>query len=77
MGLTETTRTSPTFHIHPPVWQPLLILFLPQEVDFHLKSESMNSAALWWPMIQVAVLLVFGVMHVRHLKAFFKGKKLI
>ena len=29
-----------------------------KEVDYHLQTERMNSAALWWPMVQVSLNII-------------------
>uniref|UniRef100_A0A6S9HJ16 GOLD domain-containing protein n=1 Tax=Heterosigma akashiwo TaxID=2829 RepID=A0A6S9HJ16_HETAK len=47
------------------------------EVIFHSESERMNSAAMWWPILQISILVVTGVMVVNNLKRFFKSKKLV
>merc|ERR1711862_811460 len=41
---------------------------------FHRASLSMNKNSLVWPMIQVMVLLVTGVIQARYLINFFKTK---
>ena len=48
-----------------------------KEVEYHQETELMNSAALWWPMVQIGILVVTGIFQVQHLKSFFKGHKLI
>lgn len=48
-----------------------------KEVDYHKETEKMNNAALWWPVIQIGILVITGVYQVQHLKNFFKSNKLI
>lgn len=48
-----------------------------KEVDYHAETESMNTAALWWPMLQIGILVLMGIFQVSHLKSFFKSNKLI
>ncbi len=48
-----------------------------KEVDYHMQTEEMNSAALWWPMLQIGILIITGVFQVQYLKFFFKSNKLI
>mmetsp|Transcript_22675 Transcript_22675/g.33141 ORF Transcript_22675/g.33141 Transcript_22675/m.33141 type:complete len:204 (+) Transcript_22675:75-686(+) len=48
-----------------------------KEVEFHEETEAMNSAALWFPMVQIGILLLAGVFQARHLKFFFKSTKVI
>lgn len=48
-----------------------------KEVDYHIQTERVNSAALWWPMIQIGILVITGIFQVQHLKSFFKQNKLI
>lgn len=48
-----------------------------KEVDFHEETERMDTAALWWPMLQIGILVITGVCQVQHLKGFFKRHKLI
>lgn len=47
-----------------------------KEVLFHQSSESINYTALWWPMGQIAILLVAGIYQAKHLKNFFIKSKL-
>lgn len=35
-----------------------------KEVDYHEETEGMNTAALWWPMLQIAILVLTGVFQV-------------
>jgi hypothetical protein len=48
-----------------------------KEVEYHSETESMNTAALWWPMLQIGILVLMGIFQVSHLKSFFKSNKLI
>lgn len=48
-----------------------------KEMDFHTKSEHMNTAAQYWPILQVAILLITGVFQAKHLKSFFQSKRLV
>jgi len=48
-----------------------------KEVDYHSETESMNVATLWWPMLQIGILVITGICQVQHLKGFFKTNKLI
>ena len=48
-----------------------------KEIQFHLETEKMNSAALWWPMVQIGILVATGIFQVQNLKRFFKSNKLI
>ena len=48
-----------------------------KEIQYHLDTEKMNSAALWWPMMQIGILVATGVFQVQNLKRFFKSNKLI
>jgi len=48
-----------------------------KEVDFHKETEKMDNAALWWPMLQIGILVLTGIFQVQHLKRFFKAHKLI
>jgi hypothetical protein len=48
-----------------------------KEVLFHQQCERTNSAARWWPILQVAILLVTGVLQVNNLKQFFKARRLV
>ena len=48
-----------------------------KEVDYHSETESMNVATLWWPMLQIGILVITGICQVQHLKGFFKNNKLI
>lgn len=48
-----------------------------KEVDYHRDTEKMNLAALWWPVLQIVILIATGVYQVHHLKNFFKSNKFI
>jgi len=48
-----------------------------KEVEFHDRTEEMNSGSLWWPVLQVGILIVTAVMQTHHIKAFIKSYKLI
>ena len=48
-----------------------------KEVDYHLETEKMDNATLWWPMLQIGILVMTGIFQVQHLKSFFKSNKLI
>lgn len=48
-----------------------------KEVFYHQETESMDKATLWWPMMQITILLITGILQVHHLKGFFKRNKLI
>ena len=48
-----------------------------KEVEYHAQTEEMNNAVIWWPMLQIGILVVAGVLQVSYLKSFFKSKKLI
>ncbi|GMH69137.1 hypothetical protein TrLO_g1998 [Triparma laevis f. longispina] len=47
------------------------------EVEFHDQSVKMNSASVWWPVIQILVLLVTGIAWTVHLTSFFRKRKLV
>lgn len=48
-----------------------------KEVEYHDVTEKMNNAALWWPVLQIIILILAGIYQVQHLKSFFKRNKLI
>jgi p24 family protein alpha len=48
-----------------------------KEVIYHSQTERMNSDALWWPILQITILVIIGIFQVQHLKIFFKANKLI
>ena len=47
------------------------------EVEFHNQSINMNSASKWWPIIQICILIMMGVVQYVHLRTFFQKKKLV
>ncbi|KAJ8598498.1 hypothetical protein CTAYLR_001364 [Chrysophaeum taylorii] len=47
-----------------------------KEVKFHKKSERVNLAAIWWPVLQLAILVVTALFGVKNLKHFFSAKSL-
>jgi hypothetical protein len=48
-----------------------------RESVFHSTSESTNRRVTLWSIGQLSVLVVLGVWQMRHLKSFFKAKKLV
>ena len=48
-----------------------------RETQFHHQTLSMHSASMWWPMVQVAVLLLTGFTQGNHVVRFLKTKNLI
>eukprot|EP00981_Chlorochromonas_danica_P008797 scaffold2312_cov165-Ochromonas_danica.AAC.37 len=48
-----------------------------KEVDYHKDTEKMNMGALWWPVVQITILILAGIYQVHHLKNFFKSNKFI
>ena len=48
-----------------------------KEVEFHTKTEEMNNASSWWPIVQVAILVATAILQAHHMKNFFKTNKLI
>lgn len=48
-----------------------------REERFRQTSESTNSRVLWWSLIQTSVLLLMGGWQMRHLRSFFRAKKLV
>eukprot|EP01133_Synstelium_polycarpum_P000180 gene180-216_t len=48
-----------------------------REIVFRNTSESTNSRVMWWSLLQVFVLCLTGLWQMRHLKSFFKAKKLV
>ena len=47
-----------------------------REVKFHKKAERVNLAAIWWPILQIAILVLTAIAQVHNLKAFFQAKHL-
>eukprot|EP00978_Attheya_sp_CCMP212_P020196 scaffold57525_cov63-Attheya_sp.AAC.3 len=48
-----------------------------REVVFHNQSIAMNAASMWWPILQLCVLLVTGFTQVSHMVRFFKTRHII
>ncbi|KAM5217616.1 transmembrane emp24 domain-containing protein 9-like isoform 2-T2 [Hipposideros larvatus] len=48
-----------------------------REERFRLTSESTNRRVLWWSVLQTLILVATGIWQMRHLKSFFKAKKLV
>lgn len=48
-----------------------------KEVAFHQDTENMNIETIWWPIVQILILVIAGYVQVLHLKNFFKSRKLI
>lgn len=48
-----------------------------REVAFRRTSESTHARVQWWSVLQTVVLVGAGVWQIQHLKAFFRGKKIV
>jgi len=48
-----------------------------EESRFYHKSMEMNSAAKWWPILHVVVLILTGYTQVNHIVRFFKSRHII
>ena len=48
-----------------------------KEMSYHAETERINNSLVWWPMLQILILLVAGFFQVDLLKRFFKSNKLI
>jgi len=48
-----------------------------REMTFRNTSESTNSRAMWWSIIQIGVLVSTGLWQINYLKNFFKAKKVV
>jgi len=48
-----------------------------REIVFRNTSESTNARVMWWSILQLVVLVLTGVWQMKHLKSFFKAKKLV
>ncbi|TYJ58168.1 hypothetical protein B9479_000992 [Cryptococcus floricola] len=46
------------------------------EADFRDASESTNTRAVWWSLLQIVVLIAAAGWQMRHLKVYFEDKKL-
>lgn len=46
------------------------------EATFRDASESVNSHAVWYVLLQIAVLVGAGFWQMKHLKVYFEDKKL-
>jgi hypothetical protein len=45
-----------------------------QEVRFHELSLAMNRASMWWPIVQLLVLLLTAITQINHMVRFFKTR---
>lgn len=48
-----------------------------KEVEHHDATVDMNQSMVWWPVIQIGVLVILAFFQVQHLQFFFKSTKLI
>ena len=48
-----------------------------QDAKFHKQAQDMDSATLFWPIVQVCVLLMTGFTQARHIVEFFKQRRII
>eukprot|EP00522_Entomoneis_paludosa_P016702 CAMPEP_0172457354 /NCGR_PEP_ID=MMETSP1065-20121228/21691_1 /TAXON_ID=265537 /ORGANISM="Amphiprora paludosa, Strain CCMP125" /LENGTH=224 /DNA_ID=CAMNT_0013211041 /DNA_START=110 /DNA_END=784 /DNA_ORIENTATION=+ len=48
-----------------------------REALFHKQTENMNNATMFWPIVQVCVLLMTGFTQASHIVQFFKKRRII
>lgn len=48
-----------------------------RETHFHHQTLSMHAASMWWPIVQLCVLLLTGFTQANHVVGFLKSKRLI
>lgn len=48
-----------------------------QDAKFHKQAQDMDSATMFWPIMQVCVLLMTGFTQARHIVEFFKQRRII
>lgn len=48
-----------------------------RETSFHHQTLSMHAASMWWPIVQLCVLLLTGFTQANHVVRFLKSKRLI
>jgi hypothetical protein len=48
-----------------------------QEAQFHKQSEAMNAASLFWPVVQIGVIMLAATGWMTGVVSFFKKTKLI
>jgi hypothetical protein len=48
-----------------------------REAVFHQNTESMHSACIFWPIVQVCVLIMTGFTQARHIVTFFQKHRII
>jgi hypothetical protein len=48
-----------------------------RETQFHRQTLSMHQAALWWPIVQLCVLVVTGFTQANHVVRFFQKRRII
>lgn len=48
-----------------------------REAVFHQNTESMHAASIFWPIVQVCVLIMTGFTQARHIVAFFQKHRII
>mmetsp|Transcript_13395 Transcript_13395/g.15378 ORF Transcript_13395/g.15378 Transcript_13395/m.15378 type:complete len:241 (+) Transcript_13395:56-778(+) len=48
-----------------------------REVHFHQQTLSMHAASMWWPIVQLFVLILTGFTQANHMVKFLRNKRLI
>ena len=48
-----------------------------REQVFQEQHEHMHEAAMWWPVVQVCVLIMTGFTQASHITRFFKSRRII
>ena len=51
--------------------------FKQREADLRNQSELANANVMWFSVLQTAVLIGSGLWQIKHLKSFFKAKKMV
>lgn len=48
-----------------------------REMAFHEKTLSMHAASMWWPIVQLSVLMLTGFTQVNHMVRFFQRRRIV
>lgn len=48
-----------------------------REMAFHEKTLSMHAASMWWPIVQLSVLMLTGFTQVNHMVRFFQRRRIM
>jgi hypothetical protein len=48
-----------------------------RDAEFHIQTKHMHEASMWWPVVQVCILIITGFTQASHITRFFQSRRII